>query len=449
LGFLPKPKGFHFSVVGIGLLPFTASAAYLAIRFWWFKGTWVMFAILLLANAALFARWRDAPKRPGFWARLARSNRLLPRKLHLTMEGRFLLLITFGMGFAAVNTGNNLFYLILGLLLSLIVLSGMMSEQVLRGLSHRAFYPSRAVAGRPAVLRVEVTNPLRRFHAWSIVLDEVIDDPEVSHRPGRIPVLPPRATGPGFLELVFPRRGRYLSAGFLLSTTYPFSFFLKSRFFPVPTAFLVHPRSDLVPDESLASFLGGSGETPAPGRGRGGEFHSARPMAPGDDPRDIHWKRSAAYGAPVIREFDRAIHRGVTLALWPELPPSATAQDEGTVEYAVDYAASVLVWLMSHGIKAGLALPGVSLAAGLGPAQEETLLDALAVAPVAVAGSAYSVRGLDGQALSPLDGSSLVFLRLPWQVAPAVDSVLDLPPAPSNPGPRAVPGRGFGPGVQP
>ena len=59
----------------------------------------------------------------AFFRKLGRSNRLFPRKLSLTREGKYFLLITFGVGFAAINSGNNLLYLTLGLLLSMIVVS--------------------------------------------------------------------------------------------------------------------------------------------------------------------------------------------------------------------------------------------------------------------------------------------------------------------------------------
>ena len=44
-----------------------------------------------------------------------------------------------GVGFAAINTGNNLLYLLLGWLLSFIIASGILSEMTLR---------SRSSAGR-------------------------------------------------------------------------------------------------------------------------------------------------------------------------------------------------------------------------------------------------------------------------------------------------------------
>jgi hypothetical protein len=89
----------------------------------------------------------------------------------------------------------------------------------------------------------------------------------------------------------------------------------------------------------------------------------------------------------------------------------------------------------------------VVIGGGLGPAHEETLLDALAVL-------AFVPATADGGRPSaplelPRDGSSLLFLKLPWQSPPEdLDAVLELPPAPPT-AQAPVVRPGFGQGVQP
>jgi hypothetical protein len=51
------------------------------------------------------------PAANTFWQRLLRRFRP-PRKLKFTREGKYFLGITLGVGFAAINTGNNLLYLL-------------------------------------------------------------------------------------------------------------------------------------------------------------------------------------------------------------------------------------------------------------------------------------------------------------------------------------------------
>lgn len=52
----------------------------------------------------------------------------LPRKLRVTFPGKWFLVLTIGVGAAAINTRNNLLYLALSMNLSLIILSGILSE---------------------------------------------------------------------------------------------------------------------------------------------------------------------------------------------------------------------------------------------------------------------------------------------------------------------------------
>ena len=68
------------------------------------------------------------------------SSRRIP------FAGRVFLLMTLGVGVAAVNTGNNLLYLALSLNLSLILLSGVLSEGTLRHITLRVRPASEAFA---------------------------------------------------------------------------------------------------------------------------------------------------------------------------------------------------------------------------------------------------------------------------------------------------------------
>ena len=52
------------------------------------------------------------------------------------------------LGFAAIGTGNNLLFLILGGMLGFITLSGWLSEQMIRRVQVRRRVPRGVVAGR-------------------------------------------------------------------------------------------------------------------------------------------------------------------------------------------------------------------------------------------------------------------------------------------------------------
>src|SRR4051812_6195848 len=76
-----------------------------------------------------------------------------PRSLTITGPGRTYLVITLGVGLGALNTGNNLLYLVLGLLLSMVVVSGVLSENCLRRLEIRRLGTEAAFVDEPFAFR--------------------------------------------------------------------------------------------------------------------------------------------------------------------------------------------------------------------------------------------------------------------------------------------------------
>src|SRR5262249_47872910 len=89
-----------------------------------------------------------------------------PRTLKSTRAGRVCVLMTLGVGVGALNTGNNLLYLVLGLLLSAIVASGILSELSLKGIEVRRLGTDGAFADEPFVFRWAISSQKR----WSFAL---------------------------------------------------------------------------------------------------------------------------------------------------------------------------------------------------------------------------------------------------------------------------------------
>ena len=97
-----------------------------------------------------------------------------PRTLRPTRAGWVFFALTLGVGIAALNTGNNLMYMVLSLLLSFLVLSGVMSESALRGIQVRRVLPAELVAEQEAIVGVEVANQQRRVPAFAVVVEDVM-----------------------------------------------------------------------------------------------------------------------------------------------------------------------------------------------------------------------------------------------------------------------------------
>ncbi|MCB9640191.1 MAG: DUF58 domain-containing protein [Myxococcales bacterium] len=289
----------------------------------------------------------------SLWQRWRERRRLrLPRELEFTREGRWFVGLTIGLGIAAINTGNNLLYLILGMLLSLIVLSGILSNLVLRDLRLRRVLPSRVTAHLPTLITLGVTNNKRSAASYSIELEDKIEALE----PQRVALQPKKCyflkVGPkreqrAAYRVSFPRRGRYHLSELKVSTRFPFGLFVKTRRIYVDEELIVWPQlHEVYP--TLLEYQDRYGTMSHPQRGTGIDFLALRDMQPGDEVRWIHWPSSASAGKLQVREFENEARPHIHLLVWNVLPDK-DAEAWKQLDDAVDLAASLLFHFFQTG----------------------------------------------------------------------------------------------------
>jgi uncharacterized protein (DUF58 family) len=244
-----------------------------------------------------------------------------PRRLKFTREGKFFVGITLGVGFAAINTANNLLYLLLGMLLALIVVSGVMSELSLRNLTVVRRLPLRAQVGRAHLVEIEVFNRKARVPSYAIEVEDLRAGQPADKRCFFLKVSPQSAQVAAYRRTP-TKRGHDLHTGFRIATRFPFGLFEKSREIDSVGELVIYPAVDAIklPAANSGVSVGTEG---ASGRGHGEDFVGLRVMREGEDPRDIHWRKSAALGQPVLRERAREARPDVKLALDVSKPDGA------------------------------------------------------------------------------------------------------------------------------
>ena len=258
------------------------------------------------------------------WRSLLRRWRP-PRRLRITREGKYFLGITFGVGVAAINTANNLLYLLLGLLLSLIIISSVMSESTLRGLRVTRRLPRRAQVGRPHQVEIEVHNEKAHIPSYAVEVEDIRRGQPADKRCFFLKISP-QSTQIAAYRRTPGKRGISQHRGFRVATRFPFGLFEKSLEIDLEGTLLVYPAVDPVtlPSEEPGGTIGGER---VHARGHGDEIMGLRPMRDGDDPRDIYWRRSTQPDQRVLRIRAEETHSEVTLAVSTlRLPATPLAQ---------------------------------------------------------------------------------------------------------------------------
>ena len=268
------------------------------------------------------------------------------RRLRATREGKLFLFVTFGLGFAAVNTGTNLMYLIFGFMLSLIILSGILSEQGLRRLKVQRRLPAYGVVGVPCLIELAVHNGKRRLVSYSLEVEDIATG-EINDRRCYYLKVPPQAEQVATYRRTPTRRGLLVFGELRVLTRFPFALFEKWRELSLPGQLLVYPKplATKLPSALALSVGEQTGASP----GRGVETRELRDYRSGDELRAIHWKRSAAFGRPIVRELEREAAPTFSVLLDNFKPEGAGSDWEETFEREISHAA----YLVEHGFRRG------------------------------------------------------------------------------------------------
>ena len=341
-----------------------------------------MWATFILASAALLLAAIVGLTTVPYLARrvaLARVREAID--YDVTRIGVVYVLVTLVIGIAALNTGNNLLYIVVAAMLAAILVSGIASAFVLRELELEVRLPEHVFARRQLTSRIVLRNTRRWLPAFSVsVVPAKPDKPPKQWQwekatfafpPGRSPDqqwirLPDRSLrrtrqaspkkhifeGSVFfpyvaartdvsadIALQFERRGRYEQDSFGLATRFPFSFLTKTRRLPIAREIIVYPSVEPT-DEFFQVLPLITGEFETFVRGRGYDLYRIREYMPEDSARHVDWKATAKSGSPKVREFTREDERKLRI-LFDNPAPGVVG--DGTYENAVRLAAS-LAW---------------------------------------------------------------------------------------------------------
>jgi uncharacterized protein (DUF58 family) len=321
-----------------------------------------------------------------------------------TRDGWWCVFAAVGLGVAAVNTGNNLAYLLCSMLLALIMVSGLLSDLTIRGLRASVTLPDAIHATQPALVTIALANCKRRFASYSVAL-EALDRPLPGRRgwlarwgarrtlddrlraigfkdrrglgaPRRlafVPRIPAQTERVAGWELTIAARGRRRLPRLRATTGFPFGLFVKIG---PPLLFdeeiVVYPAVHPVRPSEIPQAA--SGEAAARRRGRGHELYNLRSYRPGDEPHLIHWPTTAKAGQLMVRELEEDATEDSCIVL-----TGRGAADAQRLETALSEAASLAVHLLRAGTGVALAGAAGHVPLGRGRAQERRILTALAL----------------------------------------------------------------------
>ena len=315
----------------------------------------------------------------------------------VTSDGMVFALIVVVVGVAALNTENNLLYLILASMLAFVVVSGNLARMMLHDVGVQLRFPDHLRAGQPAHLSIALVNRKYLLPSCSISVEAlpqrvgaVASAPErrgffrFRGRPKEAPiahfiVVPPRSTVKQIVEHTFDRRGRYRFDTLTLATKFPAGFLRKWRGVKSSGDIVVFPTTEPV-DDFFHSLPILTGSAASHMRGDGVDLFAIRDYNQNDHIRLIDWKATARARRVMVRETVREEDFRLSIFFDPRRPVADAPDDfDARFERAVTMAASLAEHFIREGAEVELVTPEVRVQPGQGNGHLYQILKELAV----------------------------------------------------------------------
>ncbi len=264
------------------------------------------------------------------------------RSLTFTALGSRFIIVTLAVGVAAVNSGSNLLYLVVAMMLSMMLISGILSDLVLWSIHVDRKVPLEIYAGSPFPLRFKLKNLNKMAPSYALAVSQ--KNKEGSKTAGAFVLrLGPGEEGDAQALETIAKRGRWTTSGYEIATRYPFGLFRKAVLVRREESCTVYPRIRPLPtglSEGLSRSL--SGETQSKQKGQGTDLRSLREYSFPEDARGIHWKASARSGRLLTKEYEAQERQAVAVVIDNLVPLNQPDSYAEHFEEAVSLAASFI-----------------------------------------------------------------------------------------------------------
>lgn len=285
----------------------------------------------------------------------------------MTRSGGFFVALTLLFGFAAVNTGNNLLYLLVSVFLGFMVMSGLCGHRNLAGLRIKVLPSQELFAQTPGRIRLQVENHHRYLPRFLLKLTM---DTGMGMPTSLLPAITAGGAEVVSMSVTLPQRGQQALPSVKVQSGFPVNFFIRFCVFELQQQVLVFPSplpSELPLSEAIhqqAILIRGALT------GGDGDLRNVDDYRPGDPMKAIHWKLSARHQELKTRRFLQQAAPSVILD--PERLPGSLEERLGRCTYLVES-------LSRQNRAVGLLLKDRQIPPGIGRQHRLRLLGALAL----------------------------------------------------------------------
>lgn len=295
------------------------------------------------------ARRRPASEKPG---------------LKLTRAGTLYIIMTLALGFGAVNTGNNLLYLLVSALLGFMTVSGLLGRSNIKNLRLKIDPIEEIYDGVETLLRVRQENNRRFLPAFLVEV-------QVPQGSTRFNILDPGQETTSTITVCFKGRGRKRIETARILSAFPINFFIRNIPIPLDASFTVYPAPRFCREPGGASQDRKKGHLEGLSKGMEGDITRIADYSGAEPLKFIHWKLSARQDQLKVKELSDISSPPVVITL-SDLPGKSVEERLRCASYLINH-------YLRNNRPVGLKLQRKAIAPATGKAHKQKLLTELAL----------------------------------------------------------------------
>ena len=276
--------------------------------------------------------------------------------MDFSLTGIVYVLMMLFMGLAAINSQANLLFGVFGLMIGILLVSGVISRVVLKRLRFRRVLPENGCVGQVLTITYEISNEKRFWPSLSVSMAELDGVEAFTKQPQTYMLHAAARMTASVPAVVIPkRRGLHELNRYQIATSFPFGFVKRAVIERHRDKLLIHPPIARVDPRLLRMCRSAdvSGDTVRPQPNGADEFYGVKEYRAGDNPRWIYWRRSARSGTLVTKEMSRVSPPRVLLLLDTFLL-SRSPEGYAAVERCIGMAASLATVALEQQLSVGL-----------------------------------------------------------------------------------------------
>lgn len=217
--------------------------------------------------------------------------------IKITKSGWFYIILTLFLGFSAINTNNNMVFIVTSFMLAVMGISGFVGKMNIENLKIDLVADAEIYANTFCNIKCIVENN-KRFLPSTLIKINILE------KDVKLLFISPKDKRYSSFSTEFPTRGYVYIKNATVSSPFPFGFFVRSKRYPINKRFLVYPEPKYEDIFQLSDEKEEFDNTLSRNNFQSSEELSNIRTYLNDPPKRIFWKHFAKSEKLYTKEYD-------------------------------------------------------------------------------------------------------------------------------------------------